>query len=437
MRSFEFALISAHEYDEFAKHAPYANFQQTSAMARVREDNGSRIAFTAVKEEGKIVAAALLAIQGTALTRFASVTDGPLCDFDDVELTRFFLSQLAAYAKKQGAVHFDMTPEQTYQVLSSQGHELDGDDPDVPRSLMHLAKPDRSAIVHITDNGFTHEGLSVGYTPVPRWRYVKDLTPFADVKSLLASYAKNTRRNVKIADNSCVEVRQLGESELNVFHDICELSSERQGFTNRSLTYAQQIFESFGDDAQFMIAEIHLQKYIKVWQKKLDVASKQVEELEAEQSKVEASGGQLGDKKLNKLRTARQNAEAAVNRIAKAKQYVQEDGDVVPVAAALFIVQPREMVYLMSGSNDKYAKFYAPTALQHYAMSWCVEHGIDRYNFYGISGYFDDPQAEGAGVLEFKQGFNGYVEELMGSFSLVLRGLTYRLQRVAHKILGR
>ena len=33
---------------------------------------------------------------------------------------------------------------------------------------------------------------------------------------------------------------------------------------------------------------------------------------------------------------------------------------------------------------------------------------VSRYNFYGISGVFDDPNDEGRGVLEFKQGFNGY-----------------------------
>ncbi|RSX55078.1 FmhC protein [Bifidobacterium dolichotidis] len=433
MRNFKFELISANEFNEFAQHAPYANFQQTSAMARVREANGARIAFTAVKENDQIVAAALLAVYGSSLTKFASVTDGPLCDFDDAELTKFFLDELIAYAKKQGAVHLDFTPEQTYCVRTDLGEEVTEEVPAIPADLMSLAKPDDAAVANIKAEGFAHEGFTIGYTPVPRWRFVKDVAPFADAQALLASYAKNTRRNVKIAKNSCVKVRQLKRDELNIFHDICDLSSERQGFTNRTLTYAQQIFDMFGDDAMFMIAEIHMQEYIKAWQTKLDTANKQIAQIEAEQE----AGHELGDKKLNKLRTAKQNAEAAVKRIAKAKQHIEEDGEIVPVAASLFLVQPREMVYLMSGSNDKYAKFYAPTALQHWAMSWCVEHGIKRYNFYGISGYFNDSHAEGAGVLEFKQGFNGYVEELMGEFSIVLRKGVYRLERIAHKILGR
>ena len=67
----------------------------------------------------------------------------------------------------------------------------------------------------------------------------------------------------------------------------------------------------------------------------------------------------------------------------------------------------------------------------------CVERGVGRYNFYGISGVFDDPDDEGRGVLEFKQGFNGYVEELPGSFVLPVRPMVFRLKNLAHRILGR
>ena len=76
---------------------------------------------------------------------------------------------------------------------------------------------------------------------------------------------------------------------------------------------------------------------------------------------------------------------------------------------------PREVIYLFSGSVEQYKPFYASALIQHDAMlHFCVEHGLSRYNFYGIDGVFDDPDDEGRGVLEFKQGFNGYVEELPG-----------------------
>ena len=66
----------------------------------------------------------------------------------------------------------------------------------------------------------------------------------------------------------------------------------------------------------------------------------------------------------------------------------------------------------------------------------CVEQGITRYNFYGIDGVFDDPNSEGHGVLEFKQGFNGYVEELPGEFTLPVSRVRCAVKRVAQKVIG-
>ena len=111
---------------------------------------------------------------------------------------------------------------------------------------------------------------------------------------------------------------------------------------------------------------------------------------------------------------------------------------VLPAAASLFVEHARETVYLFSGSVEKYKPFYASALIQHDAMlHLCVERGVARYNFYGIDGVFDDPNSEGRGVLEFKQGFNGYVEELMGSFVLPVRPLAFKLKTSVRKLLRR
>jgi alanine adding enzyme len=115
-----------------------------------------------------------------------------------------------------------------------------------------------------------------------------------------------------------------------------------------------------------------------------------------------------------------------------------KDGDVLPAAASLFVEHPREVIYLFSGSVEQYKPFYASALIQHDAMlHFCVEHGLSRYNFYGIDGVFDDPDDEGRGVLEFKQGFNGYVEELPGEFVLPVKPVAYAMKQFAHKLLSR
>lgn len=61
----------------------------------------------------------------------------------------------------------------------------------------------------------------------------------------------------------------------------------------------------------------------------------------------------------------------------------------------------------------------------------------DAVQLLGISGVFDDPEDDGRGVLEFKQGFNGYVEELPGEFTLPVSKLRYGVNDLAHKLLRR
>ena len=88
------------------------------------------------------------------------------------------------------------------------------------------------------------------------------------------------------------------------------------------------------------------------------------------------------------------NLAAAEKRLNEAAEFAK-DGDVLPAAASLFVEHPREVIYLFSGSVEQYKPFYASALIQHDAMlHFCVEHGLSRYNFYGIDGVFYDNEAE-------------------------------------------
>ena len=175
-----------------------------------------------------------------------------------------------------------------------------------------------------------------------------------------------------------------------------------------------------------MVAQIHIGEYIADMESKCDALRKKVDVLQAkyDEHPTTKTERQLGEES--------RNLAAAEKRLTEAAEYAK-DGDVLPAAASLFVEHARETVYLFSGSVEKYKPFYASALIQHDAMlHLCVERGVTRYNFYGINGVFDDPEDEGRGVLEFKQGFNGYVEELMGSFVLPVRPLTFKLKTSAN-----
>lgn len=423
MRSFTTVTLSPQEFDEFSASHPQGNFQQTSQMGDLRVKQGVEVEYLAVKEGSTVVAAMLFETHRSALSTFASVHDGPLCDYHDTELLEYVVTSLKAHAKAKGAAQLEITPETPYRIRDSFGSEIAPEDG---------GAADDETVNALKSLGFEHSGFTTGYTAVPRWRYLKNLEGFSDEKALLNSYAKNTRRNVKIARNSSVKVQRMEREQLDVFHHICELSCEKQGFENRPLSYFEDIYDAFGDKAEFLVASIDMQSYLDSWQTKRDGFLKDIEKLN---KSLETT--QYPETLNKKIATARSTYEASLRRIEKAHEYIDQDGLFVPVAAGLFIWHKRECVYLFSGSDEKYAKFYAPTAIQHHVMNECLERGVNRYNFYGIDGVFDDPNSPGHGVLEFKQGFEGYVEEMPGEFVLPVRPVAYALKGIAHKLLRR
>ena len=98
---------------------------------------------------------------------------------------------------------------------------------------------------------------------------------------------------------------------------------------------------------------------------------------------------------------------------------MKEHGSQLDLSAAMFMMTGHEVIYLFSGNYDEYMKFNAQYAIQWNMIKYANEHGFDKYNFYGISGNFDETDSE-YGVYEFKRGFGGNVVEYIGEFDLVV-----------------
>ncbi len=402
-------------------------------MGALRIKEGIPVDYLGVTEDERVVAAAQLELHKTKLSTYTVIHDGPLCDLHDSELTSYLFDALKHRSKELGAAQIELTPETPYAIRTSDG-ELLTEDESCPLGVPEGSPAGTDDISYnmLLKLGCLHEGFYKGYSAVPRWRYVKDLTNIDDESALVSSYAKNTKRNVRISRTSGVSVERIGRDSLPLFREICEMSGEKQGFENPSLEYFEMMYDALGDMCEFNIAYIDAKTYLEEWENKRDGFAADVERLT--ESLATAHSPEKVQKKLNDVQ---KKHDAAVKRVETAHSYIDEDGEKIPAAAALFIWHPRECVYLFSGSNQKYAKFYAATAIQHHVMLECLDRGCDRYNFYGINGVFGDPKDPGRGLLEFKQGFGGYVEELMGSFTLPVKPLTYKAKLLARKILGR
>lgn len=422
MRSFELVTLTPDEFDEFAKSHPQGSFQQTKEMGNLRaQEPGKQVEYLGVRENGKLVGVALLQNVRTSRSAFSLISDGPLVDFDDRELVEFFTQGLKDHAKRAGSSQLDITPEALYQLHTQEGEPL--------------GEPDTAIDSNLRAAGYERIGADTGYTAVPRWRWVKDLSDIHDEQELLATYMKYRRRNVRIARESGVHTRRLDRSELHLFHELCELSCEKQGFENRPLSFFENMYDAFGDDIEYRVAELHIDEYLANWQGKLDALNADIARIERdlERSKTEKRTQQLN----TQLEKTKAKLEPVVKRVEEAQKMLEEYGPVVPIDGSMFLFHPREVICTTSGADERFDRFYAPALVHHEMMLRCVEQGVPRYNLYGVNGIFTKENNPGFGVLEFKQRFNGFVEEMPGDYVLPVRPAVYWMKKTMHRVMSR
>ena len=201
-----------------------------------------------------------------------------------------------------------------------------------------------------------------------KWQYVLELKG-QTAEGLFNEFRSGHRWQIRRAEKDGVRVRELAEEELGILKAIAAEAGERHGFLDPELEYYRSMKEYFGKQVKFVVAEMPAAK----------------------------------------LRTEREKAEGP--------EVTVEDGEMVPLAAAMFVNDGREMVYLYSGSARKYQKYGGAHLIQWEMIQEALATGCERYNFYGVR-----PVA-GDGVYKFKQGFRGHVEELLGTFALPVGAL--------------
>ena len=126
-----------------------------------------------------------------------------------------------------------------------------------------------------------------------------------------------------------------------------------------------------------------------------------------------------------KFRTTTRCKSAKIN---EAKNLKQEHGNELPISAGFFIINPFEVVYYAGGTSNRYRHFAGSYAVQWKMINYAIEHGINRYNFYGISGDFSE-DAEDAGVVKFKKGYDADVIEYVGDFIKPINKPMYNIYR--------
>jgi lipid II:glycine glycyltransferase (peptidoglycan interpeptide bridge formation enzyme) len=329
---------------------------------------------------------------------------GFILDYQDKELVKFMTDEVKKFLKEKNALKLIIDPYI----------------PNVSRDT------DANIVEDGIDNRWVHDYLlSLGYQyndsgAQVKWCYCLDIDG-KDSKTVFNGFKSNTKNYInKTLNKFKLDVRTLTRDQLKEFKKITVETCDRRSFADKSLEYYENMYDVFGDDVTFKICELNCDNYIKFLEEETAEYQRKVDALPEYNSNNKKRDEYINNININK------------KRIEETTKLKEEKGSIIPLSGAMFMLYGDEIVYLFSGSYEDVMSFCGQYRLQWEIIKYAADNGYKRYNFYGINDVFN-PKGKDYGVYLFKKGFNGYVEELLGSYTLDIDG-TAKIYNMLRKI---
>ncbi len=388
-----FEILKAEQFREFIETSAQKTFMQTPEIGQVRAKNGWQVYYLGMREHRKLIAATMV----IAKKRYFGKSEfyalrGPILDYQNKELVTEFMEQLTEFVKINGGYCLRIDPYVIYRQRDGAGALVTGgiDNHNILETLKEI--------------GF-HKVKKENMEQVG-WMYVLDIEGKTE-EEILKNMKPNTRNIIRKTLKNGIEVKELTKEELREFYKIMQETGKRKGFAIREYSYFENIYDAFHprEEIKFLITKLNLQHHI-------ELLTKEKEEKEIEQQKL--SKAKYNDGKRKTLEEAIQGIN---KRIEQAKNIQIEKGDEITLSGSMFLLTKPEIVYLSSGNYEEFMMYNSQYLIQWEMIKYGIAHGYKRYNFYGIPDSFDKNDKD-YGIYEFKTGFNGYVEELIGEYIL-------------------
>lgn len=405
----KFQEITEKEYREFWENHPLKTFLSAPEISKLREKSNWTTYYVGVKEEKKLIAATMLLSHKRHFGKYEFYSPrGYLLDFKNKELLEFFTNELKKYIKDKKGYVLRIDPYVIYKERDIDGNIVENgiDNSDVVNNLQSF--------------GFkkvkTENMEQVG------WMFSLNLDGKTE-EQILKEMKPNTRNTIRKAEKFGITVNEISYDELDRFQNIMVETGERKGFGVRKLSYFQEMYKLFHDknEVKYFITELDLNAYIK--------------RLEEEKQEKEEKLNSLSDAKYNDGQKKNLTNEIASidKRIIDSNKIKEESGkDVITLSGSMFMLIKPEVIYLSSGNYEEYMKFNSQYLIQWELIKYGIENGFKKHNFYGIPANINKHPKD-YGIYEFKRGFNGVVEELIGEFALPITW-HYNLFELIHKI---
>lgn len=389
--------VDKEKHDLFVKQHPLCNLLQSSSWAKVKENWDSQI--VGVYENDELIASALVLMKRLPLNiTMMYIPRGPIMDYGNANLVKFFFSELKKWAKKYHCLFIKFDPAILYHSFFLDQEKVE-------------AVGFKQQFSNIQSIGAVHKGFNQDFetTVQPRFHMVEYKDSFG-----LDFLSKKGKKNLKIAEKKKMDIK-FGHLEL--LDDFCEVmksTEERKNISLRNKEYFRLLLDTYQKDAFIGVAYVNIEEEYNEILDRYEQCIKELEECPENAKKKRFT--------LEELKVSLERQKKML------KEELETHGKRVCVCGTLTVVYGKTSEILYAGMNDTFKRYMAPYLTWFKTMEKCFDQGCTWSNMGGIEGTLQ------GGLVDFKSVYNPKINEFIGEFDLPVNKFLYRLSQMAYQI---
>ena len=380
--------------------------QQAAVYSKMQNFNNLKTKILAVKENDEVLAYATF-IYFPYKKFFFKVTaqHGPIMDYSNTELVRFYMTELKKYfAKDFRVLCVRVNPflnERIYKDIEYV--ETTKESIETDKILTSLGyKP-------LNDDLFTNPTLA------SRCIYSRELEETLTEDTLLKTVSTMAKRSINKAIKEGITVKEIdifNDEDAAIFDSINKSTEDRINFQIRTSEYFRNLKTALGDKLHLMVSYLDCDSLI-------SKLNKEIEDFNSEKTKLTEkleSGKVNPEKTMNKIARIDESIAFNNDKIAKISSLKEEHGNIIYLSCASFIETKQDLIYLTGGMKKEFSRFNGSYLVMYTMIKYAIRNNFKIFNFFGTSKEFTSEDANDYSVLQFKRHFNGNVEYFMDNY---------------------
>ena len=380
--------------------------QQAAVYSKMQNFNNLKTKILAVKENDEVLAYATF-IYFPYKKFFFKVTaqHGPIMDYSNTELVRFYMTELKKYfAKDFRVLCVRVNPflnERIYKDIEYV--ETTKESIETDKILTSLGyKP-------LNDDLFTNPTLA------SRCIYSRELEETLTEDTLLKTVSTMAKRSINKAIKEGITVKEIdifNDEDAAIFDSINKSTEDRINFQIRTSEYFRNLKTALGDKLHLMVSYLDCDSLI-------SKLNKEIEDFNSEKTKLTEkleSGKVNPEKTMNKIARIDESIAFNNDKIAKISSLKEDHGNIIYLSCASFIETKQDLIYFTGGMKKEFSKFNGSYLVMYTMIKYAIRNNFKIFNFFGTSKEFTSEDATDYSVLQFKRHFNGNVEYFMDNY---------------------